>query len=381
MTRHWSINGRFLGQPVTGVQRYAEGIVRALDQHLAERHPLVRDLSVELLLPEGSTRELGLQHIATRRVPGGSGQVWEQLALARAVRGGLVSLCNTGPLRISRQIVCIHDVNTRLCPQSYSWQFRALYRLLVPALARRAARVTTVSQFSRAQIAGFGICGPDKVAVIPNGSEHALAWTPCHSRASAQAASPRTVVLLGSQAPHKNIGIILGLAPRLAALGVRIAVVGGGNGKVFSGVEAAGSTASPGVIWLGRLADAELAALLRDSLCLAFPSLTEGFGLPPLEAMAIGVPVVSSDRASLPEICAHAALYASPEDPDAWFERITRLLNDAELRRRLQQAGPLQARHFSWRRSAERYLELMAEVDGVALVPGQAAAIGPQVGR
>jgi glycosyltransferase involved in cell wall biosynthesis len=109
-----------------------------------------------------------------------------------------------------------------------------------------------------------------------------------------------------------------------------------------------------------------LAALLQNCLCLAFPSLVEGFGLPALEAMALGCPVVVSDRASLPEICGDAALYASPEDADAWFSRFMELATKPALRERMIARGRAAASRFSWAASAERYLQAMAVIDGVA---------------
>ena len=117
--------------------------------------------------------------------------------------------------------------------------------------------------------------------------------------------------------------------------------------------------------WLGRVSDGELAALLRDSLCLAFPSLTEGFGLPALEAMAVGCPVVVSDRASLPEVCGSAALFAPPDDQDAWFDSFVQLRGSQALRLQMIGKGRARASAYSWRATALRYLEAMAAADGV----------------
>jgi glycosyltransferase involved in cell wall biosynthesis len=125
--------------------------------------------------------------------------------------------------------------------------------------------------------------------------------------------------------------------------------------------------------WLGRLSDDELAGLLRQSLCLAFPSFTEGFGLPALEAMTIGCPVVVADRTSLPEICGDAALYAAPDDPQGWLSAFARLQQYPWLHQQLVARGRDRARQFSWLRSAELYLELMALIDGIALKPSALA--------
>jgi glycosyltransferase involved in cell wall biosynthesis len=363
MARHWSINGRFLTQPLSGVQRYAQEITRAMDALVSERHALADDLSLELLLPPGLTRPLPLSATTTRRTGKRGGHAWEQLALPIAPRGGLVSLGNAGPVAARKHIVCIHDLNTRLFPASYSPQFRMLYRMLLPALGRSAARVATVSHFSAAQIAGFRIARKRKMAVIPNGHEHALEWQPRHSMKTEKAAGPGTILVIGSPAPHKNVYMLLDLADSLADAGMQLAIAGAADPKVFS--KGRPNFNAPNVFWLGAVSDDELAALFADCLCLAFPSFTEGFGLPALEAMARGCPVVSTDRASLPEVCGDAALYASPTEPAAWLAYFQRLKGDPELRAAMIEKGHAQARRFRWRKSAEIYLRLMARLDGI----------------
>jgi glycosyltransferase involved in cell wall biosynthesis len=363
--RRWSINGRFLTQPLTGVQRYACEIVQELDALLADGHPLVNSLEIDLLVPCGEARELRLNAVRTKVLSGTVGHLWEQTILPRHVGGGVLSLCNSGPLALSKQIVCVHDVNTRLYPASYSLQFRTLYRVLLPVLGRTANTITTVSRFSADQLVSHGISTADKIAVVPNGYEHALRWRPRHSKKTQSVAGPDTVVLLGSLAPHKNIGIVLGLAQDLAAAGLKIAVAGMGDARIFkaNGV----SLAADNIIWLGRLSDEELAALLTDSLCLAFPSLTEGFGLPALEAMALGCPVVATDQASVPEVCGDAVLFAAPDDREAWLKQILRLRRSEALREALIAKGRSRAKVFSWRKSAEQYLELIARADNFSL--------------
>jgi glycosyltransferase involved in cell wall biosynthesis len=359
MTGKWSINGRFVSQPVTGVQRYAHEIVRALDQQLADGHVLAKKLAVELIVPGNADAPL-LRAIPVRRIGHSIGHGWEQTVLPMAARSGLLSLCNTGPVALRKHIVCIHDVNTRACPDSYSFAFRTLYRGLHPALGRTARRVATVSDYSAQQLARYGIAAGEKIIVVPNGHEHALRWKVEHSAATRAAAGRNTIVIIGSPAPHKNLRLIVGLADKLAASGLRVAVAGMSDDRVFSGGQP--QPASRSVLWLGRLRDEELAALLGDSLCLAFPSLAEGFGLPALEAMALQCPVVVSDRASLPEVCGDAALYASPLDGDAWLACFMRL-RDEGLRAELIAKGKKRASVYSWRKSAELYLQAMSDCE------------------
>src|SRR5215469_9718881 len=115
MRREWTINGRFLTQKITGVQRYAREIVAAIDALMVEGHPLARELDLEILVPsshQGSLPEF--QRIRSRAVGGLSGHLWEQLTLVRHARGGILNLCNTAPVSRRKQIVCIHDLNPSL---------------------------------------------------------------------------------------------------------------------------------------------------------------------------------------------------------------------------------------------------------------------------
>ncbi|MGN6306368.1 MAG: glycosyltransferase family 4 protein [Mesorhizobium sp.] len=362
MARRWTINGRFLCQPTTGVQRYAREVVLALDALVAEGVPLARGLEVDLCCPPGAG-ELPLSCIGRRETGSVGGHAWEQAQLPRSIGGGLLSFCNTGPLSCRKQIVCIHDANVWNAPQSYSLAFRGFYKALLPCLGRTAWGVSTVSNYSLSELVGRGVVPARRVFVAPNGHEHVLRWMPGHSGATRLAASRKTIVMIGSAAPHKNVQLVLDMAGRLAENGFRIAVVGMSDSRIFRSGPA--RTEVCNIHWLGRISDGELAALLRDSLCLAFPSLTEGFGLPALEAMAIGCPVVVSDRACLPEVCEEGALFAPPDDPEAWFDRFMQLGASEALQLRMTAKGKARASAYSWRATAMRYLEAMGAADGI----------------
>lgn len=363
MTRHWAINGRFLSQPTTGVQRYAREIVRSLDTLIAEREPLTRGLEIRLHCPPDSS-DIPLKSIERYEIGGTSGHLWEQTQLATSLQGcGLLSLCNTGPLLSRKHIVCIHDANVWNAPQSYSLGFRTSYKALLPCLGKMACNISTVSNFSLSELVRRDIVPARRTFVAPNGHEHVLQWKPEHSAATRLAASRDTIVMIGSAAPHKNVDLILGMADRLGKAGLKIAVVGMSGSHVFK--TGSKRAEAENIHWLGRISDGELAALLMDSLCLAFPSLTEGFGLPIVEAMTLGCPVVVSERASLPEVCGNAALYAAADNPQAWFDRFLWLRNSEALRLQLTEKGKARASAYSWRASALRYLQAMAVADGI----------------
>ncbi len=346
------INGRFYGQPVTGVQRYGREIVRALEPLLTGR-----GATALLALPRGTAPPPSGPAVAATgpsRVPG---HVWEQSVLPLTGTAPLLNLCNTAPVARRRQVVCLHDANVLTQPGSYSRGFRLFYRTLHPLLARRAAVIATVSHASADDLARHLGLERSRIAVLPNGHEHALRWWVDDTVMTRVPARRPFVLLLGSRARHKNIGLMLRLAPALDDLGIDL-VITGGSAAIFAAEEAP-QPAMPNVHLLGKVSDGELAALLARALCLAFPSWTEGFGLPIVEAMARGCPVVASNRASMPEVCGNAALMAAPDDPQAWRDAVAALHGSPALRADLAGRGAEQARRFSWADSAAGYLDLL----------------------
>ena len=355
---HWVVNGRFLTQSLTGVQRYAREIVSAIDARLA-REERSRDITIELLAPETAVDIPSLRKIRVTRMRGLRGHAFDQVSLPLRQTSRTLNLCNSGPIAGNDHIVCIHDLNTRLAPESYGLGFRAVYRWLVPVVARRAGRVFTVSRFSADALAAANIVDRDAIVVAPNGHEHALEW---NGDRSTLAPLPRPYVfLLGSLAAHKNIGTVLASAEALDDLGLDV-VIAGGSDQIFNAYPLA---RRENVKWLGRVSDDDLARLFRDALCFAFPSLLEGFGTPVLEAMTHGCPVVCSSAASLPEVAGDAAIYASPHDVTAWLESIKRLQGDAPMRESLRQRGQQRAKRFSWSDSADLYVDEMRRLSGV----------------
>ena len=346
----YAINGRFLSQPLTGVQRYAREVVGAMDRNLCGR-----GRRSTLIAPSGDSAMPQWKAIDVRSTSALRGHLWEQTVLPLTWRGPLLNLCNTAPVLRTSQVVCIHDTNVFRMPESYTLRFRALYRTLQPIIVRRAVRVATVSYDAAAQLAEHLPIAQHEIEILPNGHEHALQWDATAARVFTETPQVRPfVLLLGSRARHKNTELILGLADRMDDLGVDL-LVAGGDGAIFAETHTARAT---NVRILGRVSDDDLALLFARALCLAFPSFTEGFGLPVLEAMALGCPVISSNRSSLPEICGNAALMASPDDPEAWAKHLTALAGSPTLREDLRGRGRIQAARYSWNETAKGYIDL-----------------------
>lgn len=355
-----SINGRFLTQPLTGVQRVGSELLRALDALAGEG----RAPPITILAPPGATAPW-LRSIELRVVGSIGGQAWEQGALASAARGSLlINPANTAPLLAGRdQLVVIHDAGAFDTPESYNVLFRSWYRLLHRALARRGVRIATVSQFSRARLAHWLRRDPMSIAVIPEGAEHILREPADGTILDRHGLRPHGYVLaVGTGAAHKNLGLLTVAASWLGGRGLTFAMAGARDPAVF-----AADGALPGAVALGRVSDRELRALYAGALCLVFPSRYEGFGLPPLEAMACGCPVLAARAASVPEVCGNAALWFDPALPESLITALTQLCDEPGLADRLRHDGLERARAFTWRGAAASLLAQIAPACAAAI--------------
>ncbi|MBT9486701.1 MAG: glycosyltransferase family 4 protein [Rubrivivax sp.] len=339
------LNGKFRTQRITGVQRVATELVHALDVLQPAGHWV-------LLCPAGTPR-LPLTHIEQRCV-GPSGlppYLWEQTVLPWAARGGwLVSLAGGAPALARRDFAVLHDAAVFDHPEAYAWSFVTWYRWLFRHLADRGTRLLTVSSFSRRRLALRLGLAEDRLAVLPLGADHLGAVPPDLTVLDRLSLRRRPFILaVGSANPTKNLDFLARACVDLGPGAPVLVVVGGRHDRIFA------TGALPlGVVHAGPVADAELVALYRHALCLIFPSVYEGFGLPPLEAMACGCPVAAARAAAVPEACGDAALYFNPTDQEDLQRAISRLLTDGPLRDELRRAGRTQAAKWNWTAAAEQ---------------------------
>ncbi|MFL5886258.1 MAG: glycosyltransferase family 4 protein [Thermoleophilaceae bacterium] len=323
MTESVAINARAAARTeIGGVERVA--------REMASRLPRLRPDRYRVVQPPAA-----LAHLA--------GHAWEQGVLPLAARGArlIYSPANLAPLAAgSRNVVVIHDLAALRHPEWYSRAYVAWQRALLPRLAGRAARVITVSEFSRSEIAD--LLGVD-AAVVPNGVD----GDRFHLEAEPMRRERPYVLLVGTRIARKNTAALDEAARRLASEGIDLVAAGSGRAYMRDGAGTSAVTA------LGYVPDADLPALYAGARALAMPSLYEGFGLPCIEAMACGTPVVAADRAALPETCGGAALLADPDEPGAFADALVRAATVEDERALLRERGAARAARFSWDRTAE----------------------------
>ncbi|WP_404824064.1 glycosyltransferase family 4 protein [Burkholderia seminalis] len=355
--RRLAINGKFTAQRMTGVQRVAYELTAELARiaNAGDEPSLVVPPDHDpAAMPAGARPQT-----AGRR----RGALWEQWTLPRVTRGRtLLSLCNIGPLAKRDQLLMIHDAAVFDLPAGYSLAFRLWYRFAFSILKRRARHIVTVSHFSRARLAARLGVPPARLSVVPGAVDHIDridADPGVLSRLNLE--TDGYVLFVGSLAPGKNLVRALAAIALMRASHptLRFVIAGGANAKIFGVREAGLREDDPYVTWAGYVTDGELKALYEHAGCFVFPSLYEGFGLPPLEAMRCGCPVVVSHEGSLPEVCGGAALFCDAYSPPDIAAAIACVMDDPELRSRLRTTGREHARRYSWQRSARALLDIV----------------------
>jgi glycosyltransferase involved in cell wall biosynthesis len=340
------LNGRFLAQSQTGVQRYARETVLALDSLLPQQGA---GLELVLAVPPDAA-ELPLRDIQVRSLPWLTGHAWEQVTLPLFARDDLlVNFSYSGPVAKRHQVITMHDATVRAVPECFSARYRWWHDALLALLRNRVASVMTVSEFSAREIRSrYGVS--NRVVVGREGWSHALARGDAGETLARHGLTAGGYLLLvGSLKPNKNLDVVARALSKVRDLPWTIAVAGAADARIFRGT----GPADPRMKFLGFVPDEHLGALYANAAWFLFPSLYEGFGLPALEAMANGCPVIASNAAALPEVCGDAALYFDPLDPTGLAAVLRGPARDARIREALRRSGVRRLNHYTWTANAQ----------------------------
>ena len=336
------LNARAAARPtITGVERWAVELIPRLRALAPDRY----------VVTQPRTR-------ATGRL---LGQAWEQFILpldAARRRASLVfSPANLAPLAWPRNVMMLHDATVLREPEAYTRTYATWHRWLGVACARRARLVLTVSDFSRHELERLVGLDPERIFVVRGGVDERFRPTVDTERVALKWGLDRPYVLtVATNDRRKNLAVLSETAVRLAELGIEL--VWAGETRPYIG----GASAVEGVRALGYVDDADLPGLYAGAVAFVLPSSYEGLGLPCLEAMACGTPVVAADRAALPETCGCAALLVNPDDPAEVGDAVVRAATDDELRIRLTESGLRRASELTWDRAALQTHQILARI-------------------
>ena len=350
-----------------GIGRYVVNLARALAQ-------AAPDLPLALLYdPSAPATRLTLPDLPRIACAASPFSLRQQWAVPRALHRARASLYHSPyylmPYRPGvPTVLTVHDLIPLLFPQYSTPQARLLFRLTTALALRAAQHIIAISGTTRHDLLAHFHIPSLHISVIPEAPDPA-----CFPRPTSEITAVRQkhslpehyALYLGSNKPHKNLSRLLEAWSRLTphvsritphAPRLTLVIAGAWDPRYPEPRRRAEALGLDNIVWLGPISEADLPALYSGATLFVFPSLYEGFGLPVLEAMACGTPVVCSNTSSLPEVAGDAALLVDPLDVEAWAEAISRLWGDDDLRRELREKGLAQAARFSWERTARETL-------------------------
>src|SRR5260221_1520124 len=329
MTLEPCVNLRTLGSRITGVQRYLLSLLPQMPSELGSIKP-------------------------SSALQGIKGHIWEQVYLPTQLHRRLLwSPGNTGPIAVSRQVLTVHDAASLDHPEWFERKFALWYAALLPRLIRKVRSIITVSHFSRERIVRLTGVDPERGHVISNGVEPR--FRPADSNAVIEVRSKFDlnspyILFVGSLEPRKNLKMLLEAWQLGGFDGATLAVVGA-SGRLFRRLQF--DSILEGVRLLGQVEDEVLPALYSGAAGFVYPSVYEGFGLPPLEAMACGCPVAVSDIPAHREVCGKTAVYFDPFSPEDLLSKLEWLLQlHGGQRASLAKQGLQRAAYYRWETAA-----------------------------
>uniref|UniRef100_A0A7V5XFI1 Glycosyltransferase family 1 protein n=1 Tax=Thermodesulfobacterium geofontis TaxID=1295609 RepID=A0A7V5XFI1_9BACT len=347
------INSKFLVQNITGVQRFAFNVAIKLAK--------LKNDNLLFFMPNKKFNYF-YENLFKENIPIIKGYtrgiIWEQIELpffAKRKKAIILNLGNSGPIFYNKNVTIIHDLLWLKYPEAYSKLFTKWYSFMIPRLIKNSLKVITVSQTSKRDIVDHFKIAEDKIAVIYPGVDRSV-FKPLNLERE------NFILWVGSLKFYKNVhGLIeaFKILKQNYKIPYKLTIAGYGVGELRGKID---EKIRDDVDFVDKVKDEILLKLYNRALVFVFPSFYEGFGLPPLEAMACGCPVVVSDTGGLPEVCGDAGIYCNPQDPYDIARAIYEVISSKELRGSLIKKGLERANLFSWEKTAREILNIVKEL-------------------
>jgi glycosyltransferase involved in cell wall biosynthesis len=346
------VNGRFLGHKMDGIGRFSLEICKQLKR---------LNLDFKIVIPKGLDykNEFGFEIIEYGNL---KSHFWEQIDLLRFLKSNgsllLLNLSGLGPLFYKNQIITIHDLSFYENKKWFSKVYTLFYSLTTPILARSALKILTVSNFSKREIIKHLKIDAEKIEVIYNAVANDLNKGVENGTGSSTVGSildSKYILAVSSIDPRKNLQCLIDAFLALQLEDCKLVLVG----KTSNHFNVTLQSNSDNIIFTGFVSDADLYNLYKKCEFFIYPSLYEGFGIPPLEAMINGCAVIVSDIPSLKEVCSDAALYVDPYDVESVKNGMLKIISDSKLKAALKSKGSLRSSFFKWEKSGEKVYEII----------------------
>lgn len=328
------INGRFLTQRVTGVQRYGLEIVKKLI--------INNNFNYVILVPKENKITKNLKNVSIKRIGFLDGHLWEQVELPLFLLNKrnfiLLNLSNTSPINVKDKISTLHDLAFHHSPEWFSKIFASFYSFLIPRILRTSQKIITNSNYSKEDIHNTYKVDKDKIVVAyPSVSDKFKSF---------DNAEKDFFLTVGSIDPRKNLNRIIKIFEELK---INLKIVGGAHHNFSGKVD---KERKQFVKFTGYLTDEELLKEYNSARAFIFPSYFEGFGIPIIEAQKCGLPVISSNSTSMPEVGGSSCIYFDPNNDQDIKNKIVQIYNDRLLRSKLKKKGYENIKKFSWIKTA-----------------------------
>lgn len=350
------VNARFLTQPITGTQRFAIELCKELKKLI----PKLQFVSPPNIIHHDVAEELGV--ITFGRI--NQNLIWEQIELPLyLIRNGsplLVNLCNSAPILYTRNIVSILDLSFHIHPQWFAKSFVLLYNIMIPYCAKRAKKILTISENSKNDINKYFKIPNSQIEIIYPSISESFRY---NERAIKQS-DDKFILGVSSLDPRKNFDGLIKAFKEANFPDAKLVIVGQQH-RVFANTGLKELIENDNrIVFTGYLSDDKLAELYRNATLFAYPSFFEGFGIPPLEAMAAGCPTLVSSTTSMPEVCGDASLYVDPNSIESIKNGLIRAMSDADLRSDLRRKGYIQVKKYNWGDSARKLANILTKLIG-----------------